>query len=221
MFVALLDTFLRRGAEKATWSLPNAYLEFAAPVYSWMRKSELLGEFLIDISYMERQPEINAPMRAMLIDWLIEVHLRFKLTPETLFITVNTIDRFLMRCRVGRQRLQLLGVTALLVSCKYQEIYPPSLSDLVHMTDRAYTHADVLAMETTVLKELQYDFTYPTPFAFAETYMQALGATDAVTEQYTRFLLDASLLELSMQRYSPSTLALAALLVCARKIAKI
>lgn len=156
----------------------------------------------------------------MLIDWLIEVHLRFKLTPETLHITVNTIDRYLMRCTVARQRLQLLGVTAMLVACKYQEIYPPSLNDLVAMTAQAYTNADVLVMETQILKELQYDFTYPTPLAFTETYMQALGSCDAVTEQYTRFLLDASLMELSMQRYSPSTLALAALLVCARKVGR-
>ncbi len=80
------------------------------------------------------QTEINQAMRSILIDWLIDLHQKWKLQPETLFITVNTIDRYLMRRLVTRSRLQLLGVSALFIACKYQEIYPPVLSDLVHMT---------------------------------------------------------------------------------------
>jgi cyclin B len=52
-----------------------------------------------------------------------------------------------MRRIVIRSRLQLLGVSALFIACKYQEIYPPVLSDLVHMTQNAYTNDQVLEME--------------------------------------------------------------------------
>lgn len=78
-------------------------------------------------------------MRAILIDWLVDVHLKFKLLPETLYITVSIIDRFLERIKVSKSRLQLVGVTALFIASKYEEIYPPELKDFVYITDRAYT----------------------------------------------------------------------------------
>lgn len=90
-------------------------------------------------NYMNHQPEINERMRSILIDWIVEVHLKFKLMPETLFITVNIIDRFLEKQKVGKAKLQLVGVTALLIASKYEEIYPPEMKDFVYITDRAYS----------------------------------------------------------------------------------
>lgn len=94
--------------------------------------------------YMERQEDINEKMRAILIDWLIEVHLKFKLVPESLFLTVNLIDRYLEKETVNRQKLQLVGVTAMLIACKYEEIYPPIVKDFVYITDNAYTKEEIL-----------------------------------------------------------------------------
>ena len=53
------------------------------------------------------QTDINDKMRAILIDWLVEVHLKFKLMPETLFLTHNLIDRFLSKKVVTRKNLQV------------------------------------------------------------------------------------------------------------------
>jgi G2/mitotic-specific cyclin-B, other len=78
-------------------------------------------------------------MRQILVDWLVEVHLKFKLLPETLFLTVNLIDRFTFIKQVKRNDYQLLGVTAMLIACKYEEIYAPEIRDFVYMTDKAYT----------------------------------------------------------------------------------
>ena len=74
---------------------------------------------------MEKQCEINSDMRAILIDWLVQVHLKFKLLPETLFMTVSLIDKYLEKCQVDRENLQLVGISALFISSKYEEIYPP------------------------------------------------------------------------------------------------
>ena len=93
--------------------------------------------------YMENQTHINERMRSILVDWLVEVHLKFKLVPETLYLTINLIDRYLERQEVSRPRLQLVGVTALLIASKYEEIYPPELRDLVYICDRAYTRTEV------------------------------------------------------------------------------
>lgn len=93
--------------------------------------------------YMEQQKHINERMRAILVDWLVEVHLKFKLVPETLYLTINLIDRYLELQEVSRPKLQLVGVTCLLIASKYEEIYPPELRDLVYICDRAYTRQDV------------------------------------------------------------------------------
>ena len=93
--------------------------------------------------YMESQPHINDRMRSILVDWLVEVHLKFKLVPETLYLTINLIDRYLAEKEVSRPRLQLVGVTALLIASKYEEIYPPELRDLVYICDRAYSRNEV------------------------------------------------------------------------------
>lgn len=93
--------------------------------------------------YMESQPHINEKMRSILVDWLIEVHLKFKLVPETLYLAINLIDRYLESAEVSRAKLQLVGVACLLVASKYEEIYPPELRDLVYICDRAYTRQDV------------------------------------------------------------------------------
>lgn len=93
--------------------------------------------------YMETQTHINERMRSILVDWLVEVHLKFKLVPETLYLTINLIDRYLERQEVSRPKLQLVGVTSLLIASKYEEIYPPELRDLVYICDRAYTRTEV------------------------------------------------------------------------------
>jgi cyclin B len=72
--------------------------------------------------YMESQPHINERMRSILVDWLVEVHLKFKLVPETLYLTVNLIDRYLERMEVSRPKLQLVGVSCLLIASKYEEM---------------------------------------------------------------------------------------------------
>lgn len=83
-------------------------------------------------------------MRAILVDWLIEVHYKFKLLPETLFLTVNLIDRFLEREAIHRTKLQLVGVTSMLIASKYEEIYAPEVKDFVYITDRAYQKEEIL-----------------------------------------------------------------------------
>ena len=93
----------------------------------------------------KKQPHINETMRCILVDWLVEVHYKFKLFPETLYLTVNLLDRFLSKSKesITKRDLQLVGVTALLISSKYEEMYIPELRDLTYICDGAYTEAKV------------------------------------------------------------------------------
>lgn len=76
---------------------------------------------------MRSQPEINEKMRLILVEWLMDIHVRFLLNPETFYLTVNILDRFLSAKPVPRNELQLVGVSALLMSSKYEEIWPPQV----------------------------------------------------------------------------------------------
>ena len=92
-------------------------------------------------------------MRGILVDWVIEVHLRFKLLPETLFLTVNLIDRYCEQQQVHRTRLQLVAVAAMLIASKYEEIYAPMVRDFVYITDNAYSREEILEMESRMLTD--------------------------------------------------------------------
>ena len=167
-------------------------------------------------SYMETQTSINVRMREILIDWIVDVHYKFKLVPETLYLCVNVIDRFLEREIISRNKLQLVGVTALLLASKYEEIYPPTLDDLVHICDGAYTDKEILKMEVGILRCLQYNMTVPSAHVFLVRYLKAGHASRRIV-QYAVYILDSTLQHYGMLEYLPSQLAAAAVMIARAK----
>jgi len=113
-------------------------------------------------TYMESvQTDINPMMRSILLDWLVEVGMEYRLTSDTLFLSAAYIDRFLSLVDVKRNRLQLVGVTAMLVASKYEEIWAPEVRDFVYISDRAYTRDQILNMEKIMLNSLRFNLTVP------------------------------------------------------------
>lgn len=72
-----------------------------------------------------------------MIDWIIQIHYNFKLLPESLYLTVNIIDRYFAKNQVNKGEVQLIGVSSMLIATKYEEIYPPLLKDFVFITDNS------------------------------------------------------------------------------------
>jgi cyclin B len=106
----------------------------------------------------------------------MQVHLKFKLMMETLYLTTNLIDRYLSVRSVSRKNLQLVGVTALLLAAKYEEIWAPEVNDFVHISDNAYTREQILDMEKTMLNTLKFNLTVPTPYVFVARCLKAAAA---------------------------------------------
>ena len=129
-------------------------------------------------NYMNRQNDVNEKMRGILVDWIIEVHLKFKLLPETLFLTVSLIDRYLEKTQIMRTKLQLVAVSAMLIASKYEEIYAPEVRDFVFITDNAYTREEILSMEMSILTTLQFNITSPSAFRFLERFRQVAKLDD-------------------------------------------
>lgn len=107
----------------------------------------------------------------ILLDWLVDVHLKLRMFPQTLFITCNLIDRYLTKREVSRSRLQLLGATCLFIAAKYEETYEvPELQDLVSLCAKAFTKEDFQEMEATILKALDFDLIVDSMFKFLEPF---------------------------------------------------
>jgi cyclin B len=184
--------------------------EYAAEIYSKLFREE--ASFLPKPNYMESQTDINGKMRAILFDWLIEVHMKYRLRPETLFLTVNLIDRYLSCAHVMRKRLQLVGVVAMFIAAKFEEINPPEVHDFVHITDNAYSKDDVLVMECTMLTTLNFQIVVPTATHFLER-LQRVNRCDDAHREIAAYLIELGLLDMRMLRYSPSHIVSAALLL--------
>ena len=138
-----------------------------------------------------------------------------RLLPETLFITVNLIDRFLSKSILPAEKyLQLVGSAAMLIACKFHEINPPTLSDFEQCMDRAFTGPEILATECQILTVLQFDLNFTAPSVFLENYSRAIQMSDPAVLVYTSYLLDLALLRVDFLRYKQSELV-----VCALKIA--
>jgi cyclin B len=184
--------------------------EYGPDFYSTLFNDE--SAFLPRPNYMDAQSDITAKMRAILIDWLSEVHMKYKLRPETLHLTVNLIDRYLTRMPVMRKRLQLVGVAAMFIASKFEEIHPPALRDFVHITDNAYTKEDVLVMECSMLTAMNFQVMVPTAAHFFEGMTRANGCSQ-LHRDVVQYILELSLLDISMLHHTPSQVVSAAILL--------
>ena len=168
---------------------------------------------------MIRQTDINEKMRAILVDWLVDVHLKFKLLDETLFLTISLINRYLEKCDVTRQNLQLVGVTAMLIASKYEEIYAPKIKDFVYVTDKAYTRKQIKEMEGHMLTILEFKLTTTSAYQFLQRYSN-VHDTDEKTYNLARYLIELSLVEYKMLKYTPSNIAASALYLASKILKK-
>ena len=161
-----------------------------------------------DPDYMKKQKEINSQMRSILIDWLIDVHFKFGFTDETIFMTVLTIDRYLSVKQITRNKLQLLGITALMIACKHEEIDVPKIDDFIYITDNAYVRDEVYKMENDVLSTLNFSLLYPSPIKFYE-YLSLHFNFDKMKHMMGKYLMESFLLDTKINKYKPATISCA------------
>lgn len=175
--------------------------------------------YMVKANYMKIQPDVNEKMRAILIDWMVDVNLKFKLKDDSLFLAVNIVDRFLEKEIVKRQKLQLVGVTAMLIASKYEEIYPPEMKDYIYICDNAYTKAEILSMEQHILNVLGYNLNVTSPYRFLNYFYHKFNP-GAKVYNMSLYFIELSLLEYKFLKYKPSSCAASALYLSNRLINK-
>jgi hypothetical protein len=198
---------------------PQYVVDYVNDIFRHLKLSENINES--KYGYFESlQSDINDKMRAILIDWIIEVHLKFKLNPETLYLSVNLIDRYLNVKHVQRAELQLVGVSALLIASKYEEIYAPEIRDFIYITDKSYTSKEILRMEYQILSTLQFDILIVSPYTLLVRLHFLTTEKSERMFYLAQYILELTLIEYRMLNYSAS-LTSASCYYISRKILKV
>nr|QYW07159.1 cyclin A3-1 [Dimocarpus longan] len=185
---------------------------YATDIYEYLRDMEVEPKRRPLPDYIEKvQKDVSANMRGILVDWLVEVSEEYKLFSDTLYLTVSYIDRFLSLNVINRQKLQLLGVSSMLIASKYEEISPPNVEDFCYITDNTYAKQEVVKMEADVLKALKFEMGNPTVKTFlrrlSRVAQEDYKASSLQLEFLGYYLAELSLLDYSCVKFLPSLVA--------------
>ena len=187
---------------------PLMVAEYVGEIFDYLKVLE--EATMPNPDYMDHQDHLEWHLRGVLIDWLIEVHTRFHLLPETIFLAINIIDRFLSTRVVELEKLQLVGITAMFIASKYEEVLSPHVSNFKHVADDGFTEEEILKAERFVLQALNYDLSYPNPMNFLRRISKA-DNYDIQTRTLGKYLLEISLLDHRFMGYCPSHIAAASM----------
>ncbi|AGO11837.1 AaceriADR068Wp [[Ashbya] aceris (nom. inval.)] len=190
-------------ADEDTWDAVMV-AEYAPEIFAYLRGLE--ARFAPAADYMREQPELRWEYRATLVDWLVQVHCRFQLLPETLYLTINIIDRFLSRKTVTLNRFQLVGAAALFIASKYEEINCPTLRELLYMLDNAYTADEVLKAERYMIDTLEFEFGWPGPMSFLRRVSKSDNYEYDI-RTLAKYLLETTIMDPRLVAAPPSWLA--------------
>eukprot|EP01065_Artemidia_motanka_P032965 TRINITY_DN39936_c0_g1_i1.p2 TRINITY_DN39936_c0_g1~~TRINITY_DN39936_c0_g1_i1.p2 ORF type:complete len:383 (+),score=97.31 TRINITY_DN39936_c0_g1_i1:54-1202(+) len=182
---------------------------YTGRIFDYLREAE--QKVTVDPAYMESvQTQVTQKMRTILIDWLVDVNLKYKCRQETFFLTVNLIDRYLARRVVMKSKLQLLGCACMMIAAKFEEMFPPEVTDYIHISANTYTVEEMLQMEASVLSTLEYRLALPTAHAFVKHFVESCADGDNVVQGHAAmYVAEHCQLCYPLLRYPPSMQAAA------------
>jgi len=189
---------------------PQVVSDNVKHIYAYLRQME--DRLAIPKDFL-RNSTITPRMRAILVNWLAQVALQFKLLPETLYLTVEIIDRYLsVPGQHQYKSLQLVGVSAMWIACKYEEMFMPEVNDFVFITDQAYDSKMICAKELDILKALNFNIGKPIALNFLRRNSKA-GYVGVRHHTLAKYILEESLTNYPLACVKPSEKASAALLI--------
>lgn len=187
---------------------PLMVAEYVGEIFEYLKVLE--EATMPNPDYMDHQDHLEWHLRGVLVDWLIEVHTRFHLLPETMFLAINIIDRFLSARVVELEKLQLVGITAMFIASKYEEVLSPHVQNFKHVADDGFSEDEILKAERFVLAALNYDLSYPNPMNFLRRISKA-DSYDIQTRTLGKYLLEVSLVDHRFMGFHPSHIAAASM----------
>ncbi|KAK6093046.1 hypothetical protein MT418_006399 [Batrachochytrium dendrobatidis] len=187
--------------------------EYGFEIYTYMREME--DKTLPPPTLMDNQKEITWKMRRTLVLWLVEVIIEYDLRQETLYLTVNIIDRICALALIGRSQYQLLGITALWIAAKYEENHGkvPLLKNLYHICCSSYREKEFIQMEKFILQKMGFEFGIPTHEFFLKAHcaLYMKGQVSPETRALARYILELTIVDQQFAGVRPSVLARASI----------
>ncbi|NXF80901.1 CCNB1 protein, partial [Sclerurus mexicanus] len=185
---------------------PSLCSSYVKDIYNYLRHLE--EKQPVKHNYLAGQ-EIDGNMRAITVDWLVKVHMKFNLQEETLFMTVAIIDHFLQNNPVSKTKLQLVGITALFLASKYEEMKFPHVADFSYVTNYSCSKFQIRQMEKKILKALGFFLGFPLPPHFLR---RASKIAEVDSKQYVlaKYLMELCIVDYDMVHFPPSRIAAAA-----------
>ena len=208
--------------DKLEYDDPQSLSEFSQAIFQNLLKQEEIHKISPPDYLKKVQTEIKDTQRAFLLEWIIDVHRKFKLRNECLYVNQFVIDSFLSKKKISNKQLHILGVASLLIATKYEEIYPPELRDLLAISENKFTKQQVTELERDILQTLDFKVTAPSAYRFLQRYRRLSSVMDDdEVFFYAQFILEISLLEASFLKFKPSELAAASIILSAKQLKSI
>lgn len=190
--------------------IEDGLYEYAADLIVYLRERELL--YQLPINFLHGGNTLPG-MRAMLVDWLIQVQHHLKLCQETLYLTIIMLDTVLSKRDIPSDKLQLVGVTCLLLASKMEEYYQADISKLISLTENSYNCKQVLRMELVIFGLLDHQLYFPEIMSFLKRYLRAaLRGNDEPFLETCQYLIDGSIVDEGFSTVVPSKQAAASIL---------
>ncbi|XP_047455856.1 G1/S-specific cyclin-E2 isoform X2 [Mugil cephalus] len=200
---------------------PIPRLSWASSDDVWIKMLNKELKYVHDKSYLQRHPKLQPKMRAILLDWLLEVSEVYSLHRQTAYLAQDYFDRFMLTQEdISKDCLQLIGITALFIASKIEEIYPPKIYEFAYVTDGACDTWDIQRTELHILKALDWNLCPETPISWLKLYAQVEAQKDGENflepqfsqETYIQItqLLDLCMMDIGSLDYSYNVLAAAA-----------
>jgi len=173
---------------------------------------ELEKKYVIEPKFLDSRM-VNSRMRAVLMDWLVDVHTQYNFSAETLYLCNKLMDRVLLADRhISRTDLQLVGITSLLLAAKYEEVYVPSIRDFSVICDGAFSTTQIRQMECRIMKTVHFDLSSPQPCFFLRRYSKAAKA-DVKLHALAKYIMELSVIDYNVVDLLPSQIAAGSLAV--------
>ncbi|GAA6028532.1 hypothetical protein JCM8097_007267 [Rhodosporidiobolus ruineniae] len=191
--------------------LPLLEREYRDDVRAYMY--EMQSKTAANAELIDQQPELKWYMRGFLVDFLVEIHLQHRLRPETLYLALNIVDRYVSKRIVFKKHYQLVGCAALWIAAKFEDAKDrvPTLPELVEMCSNAYDEKAFVQMEGHVLSTINWVIGHPTAEAWLR--MACVGLEDVRTQHVARFLMELTLFHREFIQFNTSDIAMASLLL--------
>ncbi|KAJ1950368.1 G2/mitotic-specific cyclin [Linderina macrospora] len=194
---------------------PMMVSEYIDDIIGYLKEIE--PRSMPDSAYMDKQMDLTWDMRRALVIWIIQIHYHFRMLPETLFLAVNLIDRFLSKRLVSVTKLQLVGIAGLIIASKYEGPETPDIKDFLYLCANTYTRKDILAMESSILQVLGHDMSYPNPMTFLRRVSKA-EQYNVQSRTVAKYLMEVCLVDHRLMAFPPSHIAAAGICLARRML---